>query len=137
MDKNQILEFVKKQTLAVLSTVTPDSKSQSAVMAIAVTNNWQILMSTEAETRKVSNLKNNPSSSLIIGGLESTSIQLDGQTIITSGPEAESVKAQILAIHPDTKDYLTSTSVFLKFIPSWLRYSDFSQSSPVVVEINF
>lgn len=135
MNKDQILEFIKKQTLAILSTATPTGKTESAVMAIATGDSWEIYMSTENNTRKVPILQANNQASLIIGGLGSPSIQIDGHCYVASGSDADLVKNQILMIHPDTKDYLTATSVFLKFVPSWLRYSDFSQNPPTIVEM--
>ncbi|MFA6518982.1 MAG: pyridoxamine 5'-phosphate oxidase family protein [Candidatus Shapirobacteria bacterium] len=135
MNKDQILQFIKKQSLAVLSTATPSGKTESAVMAIAG-DNWEIYMSTESDTRKIPILEANSQASLLVGGLSSPSVQLDGHCFICSNSDADFVKSQILAIHPDTKDYLTPTSVFLKFVPSWARFSDFSQNPPTIVEIN-
>jgi len=111
-------------------------KTESAVMAIAVNDKGEVLMSTEPNTRKIQNLPINPLSSIIVGGLDSPSVQLDGETIIASGAMAQEVKNQILAIHPDTADYLSATSVFLKFTPKWLRYSDFSQNPPEILELD-
>ena len=53
-------------------------------MAIAVTDSNEILMSTEPNTRKMKNLSINPLSSILVGGLDSPSVQLDGETIIAS-----------------------------------------------------
>jgi general stress protein 26 len=134
MDKNQVLEFIKSQTLAVLSTASPTGKAESAVMAIAVTDTWDILMSTESNTRKVINLKTNPFTSVLVGGVASPSVQLDGITTIYSGSDAKPIKQQIIAIHPDTAPYLTPTSVYIKFTPTWYRYSDFRVDPPVIEE---
>jgi len=137
IDQNTVLQFIKKNSLCVLSTVTPNNRSESAVMAIAVTDNWEILMSTESTTRKVTNITSNPHTSLLIGGLDSPSVQLDGLSTIVTGAKANTVKQQILSIHPDTADYLSPTSVYVKFVPTWFRYSDFSQNPPVFVSLNF
>ena len=136
IDKKGIMDFIKKQSLATLSTADKKGKPESAVMAIATTEIGEILMSTEPNTRKIQNLAINPLSSMIIGGLDSPSVQLDGETIIASGSAAEEIRSQILAIHPDTADYLSTTAVFLKFIPKWLRYSDFSQNPPEILELS-
>ncbi|MEK7527540.1 MAG: pyridoxamine 5'-phosphate oxidase family protein [Patescibacteria group bacterium] len=133
IDKKGVWEFVKKQSLATLATADKKGKPESAVMAIAVTDSNEILMSTEPNTRKMKNLSINPLSSILVGGLDSPSVQLDGETIIASGSMAEGVKNQILAIHPETKDYLSTTSIFLRFVPKWLRYSN----PPEVLEINY
>lgn len=136
IDKKVVWEFIKKQSLATLSTADKKGKPESAVMAIATTDSGEILMSTEPNTRKIQNLAINPLSSMIVGGLDSPSVQIDGETIIASGPIAEEIKNQILTIHPETKEYLSETAVFLKFIPKWLRYSDFSQNPPEIFEFS-
>jgi len=135
IDKNGVLQFIKQNGLCVLATANKNGKTESAVMAIATTDNGEILMSTEPNTRKIGNLSINPLSSLLVGGVSSPSVQLDGETIIASGSAAEEIKNQILVIHPETKDYLSKTAVFLKFIPKWLRYSDFSQNPPEILEL--
>lgn len=134
MDIYQVLEFIKSQSLAVFSTASPTGKSESAVMAIAVTDSWEILMSTEPNTRKVINLKTNPFTSLLVGGLSSPSVQLDGVTTIASENDSDAIKNRILAIHPDTAPYLTPTTLYLKFVPTWFRYSDFGQDPPLIQE---
>jgi general stress protein 26 len=134
MDKNKVLEFIKKQSLAVYSTASLSGQPQSAVMAITVTDDWSIYMSTEPTTRKIRNLAVNPASSLVIGGLNNDpSVQLDGRSIIIPDSEVESAKSLVLSIHPELKDYLNPSSKFIKFTPSWLRYSDFSQNPPEIV----
>jgi general stress protein 26 len=75
MTKDQILEFIKKQSLSVLSTATPSGKTESAVMAIATSDNWEIYMSTESDTRKIPILESNSQASLLVGGLSSPSVQ--------------------------------------------------------------
>jgi len=136
IDKKGVWEFIKKQSLATLSTADKKGKPESAVMAMAVTDKGEILMSTEPSTRKIQNLSINPLSSIIVGGLDSPSVQLDGETNIASGVMAQEVKNQILAIHPNTADYLSATSVFLRFTLKWLRYSDFSTNPPEIFETN-
>ncbi|MFA6602413.1 MAG: pyridoxamine 5'-phosphate oxidase family protein [Candidatus Shapirobacteria bacterium] len=134
MDKNKVLEFIKSQTLAVLSTATKQGIIESAVMAIAVTDNWEVLMSSEPNTRKIFNLKNNPYTSLLVGGLQSPSIQLDGTSVVLTDSEGEEIRKQIIAIHPNTAEYLNPPIAYIKFIPNWLRYSDFSQEPPIIHE---
>ena len=137
MDKNQILEFIKQSTLAVFSTADSSGKTQAGVMAVAVADDWNIYLSTENNTRKVANLQTNPQSTLVFGGLQSPSVQADGLSVIASGEEIEKCKNCILSIHPDTKDYLTPTTVYIKFTPKWVKYSDYNQNPPLISEMSF
>lgn len=132
-NKSTILDFVKKNSLCVLSTVTPDHKSESAVMAYAVEDDFTFVMSTEPGTRKYQNIISNPNVSIIVGGLDSPSIQIDG---IASIPEDQATPKEFaLKQHPDLKDYLSDTIKFIEIKTTWLRYSDFTQNPPIIEEI--
>lgn len=137
-DKQTVLDFVKKNSLCVLSTATHDGKPESAVMAFTAKDDFTILMSTETTTRKYPNILANTQASVVIGGLNNDpSLQLDGQIKVLQGPSADEAKSTILSLHPDMAAYInTPNTKFLAFTPSWLRYSDFSQNPPVIVEFN-
>lgn len=135
-DKQTVLDFVKKNSLCVLSTATLSGKTESAVMAYTVKDDFTILMSTETTTRKYPNILENFQASVVIGGLSNDpSVQLDGQIKVLQGPQADDAKNTILSLHPDMAAYInTPNTKFLAFTPVWLRYSDFSQNPPEIVE---
>lgn len=137
INKNDVLEFIKKQSLAVISTVTPDHKSESAVMAYSVKDDLTLIMSTEPNTRKYQNIQNNQYVSVVIGGLkDDPTLQIDGIAKILNTLEETEAKTFALAQHPELKDYLSTTCKFFTISPVWLRYSDFSQNPPEIVEFN-
>ena len=138
IEKNQILEFVKKNGLCVLSTVSPDNRSESAVMALTVKDDFTLLMNTEPNTRKISNLQTNPSVSLIVGGFNNDpSVQIEGVAIVLEGSAADLAKNTMLAMHPELKDYLSPSGKFISVKPVWCRWSNFSQNPPEIYEITF
>lgn len=143
IDKITVLQFVKSQDLCVLSTASKSGKSESAVMACAVKvetsdqASLQILMFTDPAARKMAHLKENNQISVVIGGLKNDpSVQIDGTCQIVSAGQIESVKQYLLSVHPDWQNYFSDQTVFLKITPAWLRYSDFSQNPPAIIEIN-
>lgn len=133
IDQNTILQFIKKNSLSVLSTVAPDHKSESAVMAYAIQDDFTFIMSTEATTRKYQNILTNPHVSIVVGGLDSPSLQIEGIASISEDQLA--IKDFALNQHPDLKDYLSDTIKFFEIKTTWLRYSDFNQSPPIIEEI--
>ena len=52
MEKEKVLNFIKGERLAVLSTVTPDNKSESAVLEFGETDNLEIIFDTFHTYRK-------------------------------------------------------------------------------------
>jgi len=133
IDKNRVLEFIKKQSLCVLSTVTPDNKSESAVMAYSVMDDLTLIMNTEPTTRKFENIVNNPNVSIIVGGLENPSLQIEAMATIAQGGREEELKGFALQQHPELKDYLSETGRFVEIKPYWVRWSNFDQN-PVEIE---
>ncbi len=135
IDKNSILKFIKSHNLCVLSTVSPDGKSQSAVMAYIAKDDFTILMNTESSTRKVQNIIENNNVSVVIGGLDGgPSIQIDAQARIADNQQAQDAKEYMLSVNPDLKNYFTDTGKFIVIIPQWLRYSDYSQTPQEIKE---
>lgn len=61
-----IVNFIKENPLCVLSTVSPENKANSASMYIFSDEMLNVYFATKKDTRKVQNLMNNPSVSLVI-----------------------------------------------------------------------
>lgn len=78
MDKKQVLDFIKKHRLAVLSTVNSNNKPESAVLEFGETDDFEIIFDTFSSTRKYKNLKQNNNVSLVIGWDENITIQYGG-----------------------------------------------------------
>jgi len=60
MDRKQvILDFIKKQKLAVISTVGIDNKPESAVLEFGETEELELIFDTLTSSRKYKNLQTN------------------------------------------------------------------------------
>lgn len=137
IDKQGVLNALKKNQFCVLSTVSTTAKPQVAVMSYTIKDSCTFLMSTEPVTRKVINITINNQASLLIGGLDGSSeIQIDGLVRFLDEPEATDAKNYIFTIRPELKDYISLNHKIIEFKPNWLRYSDFSVSPAEIVEIN-
>ncbi len=90
MDKKQfVLDFIKKHTICVLSTVTPDNQPEAAVIEFAETKNFELIFDTFNTYRKYQNLKKNPSVAVVIGWDENITVQYEGWAEELSGAELE------------------------------------------------
>lgn len=135
VNKKQIMEFVQKQGLAVLSTANKSGKVESAVMGITLIDNV-IFMSTDSDSRKVANILENNQASLLVGGLQCPSIQIDGEIKVVEENKQEEVKQKVMAVFPGVVGYLNPKSIFIEFRPKWARWSDYDQSPAEFYETN-
>lgn len=139
MDLKFIYEFILKNKFAVLSTISKDSKPQSACIGIAVTHQLKLIFDTTKESRKYSNLKNDPSVSLVIGWEEGQTIQYEGISHEIDIAEDEDILKVYFDAFPEGIDRYKNWKNITYFLvePLWIRFSDFNQIVPNIVEIKF
>jgi len=136
--KKLILDFIKKQKIAVLSTVTPDNKSQSAVLEFGQTETLEIIFDTFATARKYKNLKQNNHVSLVIGWDENITVQYEGKAFALEGREQEHYKKLYFQKNPNAKRWETKEGMTYFIVkPTWIRYSDLNKDPWEVIEITF
>jgi pyridoxine/pyridoxamine 5'-phosphate oxidase len=120
-----VLEFIKKAELAVISTIGPDGRPESAVIGFGETDKFQIIFGTYNSSRKYSNIANDPRVSIVIGWDDGATVQLEGRARALAGPEAsrysnlyfdKSPTASKYASHPEERYFLIE--------PDWIRYTD-------------
>jgi len=134
MDKAKIYEFLKQHKLAVLSSVSPSGKPQSAVVGIAVSENLRIIFDTLDRSRKYANIVQNPNVSLVIGWDNETTVQYEGIAELLAGPTADHYREIYYEVYPDGRDRAANWAglVHFKVSPKWIRYSNFN--GPVLIE---
>ena len=84
--KKIILDFIKKQNLAVLATVG-EIAPESSVLEFGENDNLEIILDMYNSSRKYKNMKKNPNVSLVIGWDEDITIQYEGVAKELSGEE--------------------------------------------------
>ncbi len=75
MNVKEVHEFMIKEQLAVLSTVTDSGQPQAALMGMAVTPPLEIIFDTVKSSRKYPNLKKNPRVAWVVGCTTEVSVQ--------------------------------------------------------------
>ena len=136
-DKKSILEYLRKKDFCVLATATKYGKPEAAVMVFVIDANFSFFLYTETETRKYKNIMQNDLVSLVVGGFENDpTVQIDGIIYEVTPEETKSVVDFVNSLHPEwNKNFVSPSGKWLALKPDWLRYSDFSQSVPEIVEI--
>jgi hypothetical protein len=136
-----VLAFMRSHSLAVQASVSASSSPQAAVVGFIVTDGFEIFFDTLDSTRKVLNLRQNSAIALVIGGLVSgdeRTVQYEGLADEPKGVELDALKAQYFRRFPDGPARQSWPGLtYVRARPRWLRFSDFNQAPPEIVEFTF
>jgi uncharacterized protein YhbP (UPF0306 family) len=135
-----VLEFIGSQSIAVETSVSSSGSPQAAVVGFVVTERFEIFFDTVDSTRKVGNLRKSPQIAFVIGLSESDerTVQFQGVVDEPNGTELEQLKELYFRRFPDGRERLEWPGlVYFRARPTWLRFSDFTQSPPEIVEFDF
>lgn len=139
MVTDSILKFLEVNGICALSVVLPDGSIHSASMHFSHNNNtFELYFSTERSSRKCTCLLNGDSvkGSVLVGVDDKVwkQLQMSGDiTMVTDSNELSSIMNIHYAKHKESEKYKDDPeTVFLKFTPSWWKYTDFN--SDIVIE---
>jgi hypothetical protein len=114
---------------------------QAAVVGFVVTDEFEIVFDTLATTRKAANLRQNSSCVFVIGGLkegDERTVQYEGTADEPAGDELERLKNLYFARFPDGRERQHWPGlIYMRIKPLWLRFSDWNQAPPLIVEFEF
>jgi len=138
MTPRELLAFMRTHRVAVQASVTPVAASQAAVVGIAITDRFEVVFDTLGSSRKAHNLRANPSIALVMGGLmpgDERTVQYEGIADEPDGAERERLTEAYYGVYPDGRDRLSWPGLtYFRVRPQWVRYSDFGQPTPLIVE---
>lgn len=144
--KEEILGFLKKNVLATISTVNPQTlQPESALVAFCEFDNLEILVTTLKGSRKYVNLLKNDKVAMVIG-LEQdprrwATLQYEGKAVEIYSNEENSCKKLFLQKEgtPCSKEFLEKPGMkIFRITPTWIGFSRFPQGKhPRVLEIKF
>ncbi len=138
MTRTELLRFMRRYRLGVVTSRTEDGHPQAAVVGIAVSDSFEIVFDSVDTTRKVRNLRADPRTAIVLGGLhppEERTVQLEGIADEPGGAELERLKRLYDVVYPDGPSRQEWPGlVYVRVRPSWIRYSDFQRSPPDIAE---
>jgi hypothetical protein len=138
MTKADIYQFMSKQKLGVLGTLSRDGSPQSALVGIAVTHELEIIFDTVKSSRKCQNLMSNSGCSFVVGWTREITVQYEGQADQPKGVALARYQQTYFARWPECRSHLSWPGITHFVVrPSWIRYSDFDQNPPLVEEFIF
>jgi hypothetical protein len=140
MTRFDLLQFLRAHSLAVQASVSPSAAPQAAVVGFVVTADFEVFFDTLETTRKVQNLRRNPTIALVIGGLtegDERTVQYEGIADEPVGVDLERLKELYFARFPDGRERQRWRGlVYVRARPTWVRFSDYSQPTPTIVEFS-
>ena len=140
MTEVDVYSFLTKHRFGVLGTVCLNGTPQAALVGIAVTPQLEIIFDTVTSSRKYPNLIARPACSFVIGGwgtVEQT-VQYEGDAEQLKSPNLERYQTIYFQVWPDGEARMSwSGIVYFVVRPTWVRYSDFDQTPPLIREFTF
>lgn len=136
--KSFVLEFIKKQELAVIATVNVEGKPEDAVIGFGQTDDFELIFGTYNSSRKYKNLKNNPQAALVIGWDENITVQYEGIASELTGGEKDKYTKIYFAKNPSAEEYSDHPDErYFKIVPKWIRYADLNKAPWEIIELKF
>jgi hypothetical protein len=141
MNRTELLQFLRSLSLAVQASISPTETPQAAVVGIVITNDFNIFFDSLDTSRKVQNLRRNPKIAFVIGGLtggDERTAQYEGVIDEPVGAELERFKEIYFNQFPDGRERQRWPNiVYLRARPIWIRFTDYNQIPPLIIEFNF
>lgn len=113
---------------------------QSAVVGIAISDEFEIVFDTLETTRKAQNLTADPRIAFVFGGTadgDTRTVQLEGLAELPAGESLRAARDLYFKVFPDGPERLAWPGiVHFRVRPQWLRYSDYGVEPPLIVELD-
>ncbi len=138
--KKRIMDFMKENMLTVISTVDFDgNKPESAVIAFAQKDNFELIFGTSNKTRKYRNLQKNQNASFVIGwDSEKGTVQYEGVARELSDEESKEYSSILITKNPRSEKFVDKKDQrYFLVKPTWIRILDMTKHPDEIFEINF
>jgi hypothetical protein len=129
---------MRSRRYAVESSLHPGGGAQSAIVGIAVSDDFEVIFDTLRGSRKGQNLRYRPDIAFVIGSLEGAderTVQYEGRAEELQGAERARLTELYFTVFSDGRERQKWPDLtYFRATPRWLRYSDYNVDPPVIVE---
>jgi hypothetical protein len=136
----ELLDYMRRHRLAVLSSIGSQGEPQTALIGIAVSPMYEVIFDTVTNSRKHANLLRDARASLVFAGPAGKTLQLEGiaRPVPVSGTEDADLRSIYYDAWPDGRGRLSwrPKLAYWCIAPHWARYSDF-EGGPLVQEFRW
>ncbi len=138
--RTALLAFLRSHRYGVQSSTHPTGAPQSAVVGIAVSDDFEIVFDTIEDSRKARNLRRCAEIAFVLGGLapnDERTVQYEGLADEPRGAERARLTDLYFAVFPDGRERQAWPGlIYIRAAPRWLRFSDYNQNPPQIVEFD-
>ena len=135
-----LLAFMRSHRYAVQSSVHPEGGPQSAVVGIAVSDDFEIVFDTLENSRKAESLRQQPEISFVFAdltGKDERTVQCEGLVDEPTGAELERLIDLYLEVFPDGRERQKWPGlIYVTTKLTWLRYCNYNQNPPQIIEFD-
>ncbi|MFA5052461.1 MAG: pyridoxamine 5'-phosphate oxidase family protein [Parcubacteria group bacterium] len=137
--EKRALEFMKTTPPCVIATCAGEGKTEAAMIYAYPNDEFTFFISTNANSRKIENIRSNPRVSLVFGNPEKMmTVQLDGNMRILEGEDARKAKEFIITADVTQRLHVAKEPLaLLEFKPFWMRFSAFLDVPETIYEKTF
>ena len=138
--KKRIMDFMQANILTIISTVDISAnKPESAVIAFAQKDNFELIFGTPNTTRKYRNLHKNPNVSFVIGWDSDTgTVQYEGIAKELFGKESKLHSSVLVSKNPRSQKFVNREyQRYFLVKPTWIRILDMTKNPDETFEISF
>lgn len=135
ISRTELLDFLQKNNIAVVSTVSPEGIPESASVFVHIADNFSFFFLTKTETRKYLNLRQNGYIALVFtNGKEMKTVQITGVVTPLINSKEQIEMLQILSeeshhryrfLESPVEQIRDGDLVVVRVDPEWIRYADF------------
>jgi len=136
-DRAVVLEFLKRHKLATIATVHPNGTPEAAAIDFSVRDDLEIVFDTFDDTRKYSNLTQNPAAAFVIGWDSNITVQYEGHAEPVPAIDVARYQRYHIEHVPEEREFIERGAIVFRVRPHWIRYSDFTSDPPYIVELTF
>lgn len=133
------LKLLEKERICVLSVVLPDGSPHGAVVHYSQqTEPVKLFIQTSptVKTEAIKSAGGTAKASVVVGLNEPdfVTLQMRGNVrIVSDNSELENIYKIHYAKHPEAEQYKSPKTIFLEFVPTWWRYTDFNTDPETIV----
>ncbi|HSW99859.1 MAG TPA: pyridoxamine 5'-phosphate oxidase family protein [Patescibacteria group bacterium] len=137
-EKTFVLDFIKKQKLATISTVNENAKPEAAVIGFGQTNNLELIFGTNNSSRKYKNVVKNSSVAFVIGWDEGATVQFEGIASELNDDDLPLIRDSYWSKSPDAEKYYEDEGQrYFRVRPTWIRYTDLKKEPWNIIVLEF
>lgn len=135
MTRTELRDYLRAQPWAIETTITTEGAPRAAVIGVAITDSLELIFDALRSSRKHASLQCDARIALVVGWDDARTAQIEGLAERPTGADLERVKEVYFARFPDGRKRANlSEIVYWRVRPTWIRFSDFREYPPTIME---